>query len=170
MLNLSLTAIERDGEHARWEVPADDPLWEGTGLRFAGPLTVEVDGRAIASGAVLLRVRFRGSVHVECRRCGAPVEAGIDEQVELLFEPLSDREAEELAGEVYPLPGIGDTLDVSEALREQVLLSVPDLVLCEEACRGLCGQCGADLNRAPCDCVPAAEPSPWDALRGIKFE
>jgi len=170
MLNLSLTAIERDGERARWEVPADDPLWQGTGLRFAGPLSVEVDGRAITSGAVLVRVHMRGRFDVECRRCGAPVQAGIDEDAELLFEPLSGPEAEELAGEVYPLPVTGDTLDISEALREQVLLSVPDLVLCSEECRGLCAQCGADLNRSSCDCVPAAEPNPWDALRGIKFE
>jgi uncharacterized protein len=38
------------------------------------------------------------------------------------------------------------------ALREQVLLNMPLNPLCRADCRGLCSQCGKDLNLGPCDC------------------
>jgi uncharacterized protein len=95
----------------------------------------------------------------------------IDEAVDLLFEPIRDEdEAAALSGEVYPLPPRGDQVDLLPALREQLLLRVPDHVVCDEACRGLCPQCGTDLNRAACSCVPETAPGPWEALRKLKFD
>jgi uncharacterized protein len=170
MLNLSLTAIERGGEHGRWEVPAGDPLWEGAVVPLTEPVRIEVDARSIGSGAVLVRGTIQSAAQMECRRCSMSVRVPIEEDVDLLFEPLSGEEADDLAGEVYPLPTRGDVLDIADAVREQLLLNVPGFVLCDEACRGLCAQCGTDLNRSSCECAPAEEASPWDALRGIKFD
>jgi len=169
MLNLSLAAVFKGGESAKWEIPADDPLWEGADIALSGPVRVEVEARPIGDG-VLVRGRIRAATGSTCRRCVAPVVAPIDAEIDLLFEELKGDEKDELAGEVYPLPERGDELELSEPLREQFLLHVPDFVLCDEACRGLCPQCGADLNKSGCDCVPAPQAGPWDALKNIKFE
>jgi uncharacterized protein len=56
------------------------------------------------------------------------------------------------------------------AVREQVLLQVPQFTLCREECRGLCPTCGADLNEGACECVPEQGASPWDALKDVKFD
>ncbi len=169
MLNFSLTAVARGPVRLRELVPVDHPIWEDAGFSLGEPLRVDLEASEVGEG-ILVRGEFEGTIAAECRRCLAEVPVKLQDRVDLLFEPLSDSEEEDLAGEVYPLPDRGDVLDVSEALREQILLRVPDYVLCSEDCRGLCPQCGTDLNRANCDCAPPAEPSPWEALKKVRFD
>jgi uncharacterized protein len=47
----------------------------------------------------------------------------------------------------------GDTIDLTDLVREQVLLSLPTYPLCRPSCRGLCPRCGVDLNRMACRCT-----------------
>ena len=169
MLNLSLPAVERGEVRVVGEIAPDDPLWNGTGMTLAEPLRVELDARSVGEG-ILVRGRMRARFDVECRRCLTPVEREVDDTVDLLYEPLPEEEAEELSGEVYELPSRGLELDLGPALREQLLLRVPQYVVCREECRGLCPQCGTDLNQTTCDCVPEAAPSAWGALKNIKFD
>lgn len=56
-------------------------------------------------------------------------------------------------------------LDVSDDVREDLLLEIPGFPLCRDGCRGLCAQCGQDLNESPCGCAPPEpEASPWAVL------
>lgn len=48
-------------------------------------------------------------------------------------------------------------VDLTEAIRQQVLLALPMITLCSEDCKGLCSQCGHDLNLGPCDCQPEVD-------------
>ena len=48
-------------------------------------------------------------------------------------------------------------VDLTEAIRQQVLLALPMVTLCSEDCKGLCSQCGHDLNLGPCDCQPEVD-------------
>ena len=170
MLNLSLTAVSRGEVTVEGEIPPHDPFWEGTALALAEPLRVELQAHSVGEG-ILVRGRMRTRLVLECRRCLVPVEHIIDDRVELLYEPIADEEEEvALSGEVYPIPPRGDVIDLRPALREQLLLRVPEYVECGEDCRGLCPQCGTDLNRATCSCVPESGPSPWDALTKLKFD
>ena len=58
-----------------------------------------------------------------------------------------------------------DFLDVSADVREDLLLEIPGFPLCRAGCKGLCAQCGQDLNEGSCGCVPPETgPSPWSAL------
>jgi uncharacterized protein len=169
MLNLSLSAVSRGEVQVREQVPPDHPMWEGTEVRLAGPLEVDLNAREVGRG-VFLRGTLRGTLRVPCRRCLAETDAVLDEEVDFLFDELEGDEEDEVGGEVYPLRTRGDELDLTEAVREQVLLRVPRYVLCRDECRGLCPKCGADLNTAPCDCVPDEGDSPWDALKKIRFD
>jgi uncharacterized protein len=168
MLKVSLTALDRGEVHVREQVPPDDPMWEGAGLTLAAPLDVDLTARSVGEG-VFLRGRLRTTVRHACRRCLTSVEQTVDDIVDLLFEPLGPDD-EDAADEVYPLPERGDELDLRDAVREQVLLRAPQFALCSDACRGLCPQCGTDLNAGECDCVPVPAASPWDALKNVKFD
>ncbi len=42
------------------------------------------------------------------------------------------------------------SFDVSELLREDIILSMPSRFLCKPECRGLCPVCGANLNVGDC--------------------
>jgi uncharacterized protein len=58
--------------------------------------------------------------------------------------------------EVFPIDD-HHLIDITEAIRQQVLLALPIATLCREDCAGLCSQCGHDLNLGPCDCKPEVD-------------
>jgi uncharacterized protein len=170
MLKLSLAAVDRDEVRIQEQVPPDDPMFEGTGVEFATPLDVDLSARSVGEDSIFVRGTLRTTVRQPCRRCLSPVELKIDETVDFLFADASE-EGDDVDGEVYTIPARGgDELDLTDAVREQVLLNVPQFALCGEECRGLCPTCGANLNEGACECVPEAAPSPWDALKKIKLD
>lgn len=75
-------------------------------------------------------------------------------------EPVEETEEED---EVYLFQG--DHLDLSEMVREQVILAAPMQPLCRENCRGLCPQCGQNLNERRCTCPPEQRPSPFRVVQ-----
>ncbi|MDD3118681.1 MAG: DUF177 domain-containing protein [Victivallales bacterium] len=64
-----------------------------------------------------------------------------------------------------------DVLDISEDIREDLLLAIPGNPLCDENCRGLCPDCGANLNEKECGCRGRSTNSGiWKDLDDLKFE
>ncbi|MGN0521910.1 MAG: YceD family protein [Eubacterium sp.] len=49
-------------------------------------------------------------------------------------------------------------LDLDEFINEEVALFLPSKILCKEDCKGLCYQCGANLNVKKCDCKKDVDP------------
>ncbi len=169
MLKVDLARLERQRRvQVEAEVAPDDPIWAGTGLDLARPLDVRLEAQEVGHD-VVVRGRLSGAAGLECRRCLQPVELAIDEEVAVLYQSGIDRvEAEE--AEVYPLPERGKELDLSDMVREQVMLAVPAYAICSEACKGLCPHCGKNLNEGPCGCVPEVQEERWTALRKLKSD
>ena len=61
-------------------------------------------------------------------------------------------------------------LDLSEAVREEVVLAVDPYVVCDAKCRGLCSGCGVDLNFGECTCEGTEIDPRWAALRSLNEE
>jgi uncharacterized protein len=61
----------------------------------------------------------------------------------------------------------GESIDVDEIVKEQVLLSVPIRSLCKSDCKGFCPTCGADRNAGECGCQPGEVDPRWAALKGL---
>ncbi len=59
-------------------------------------------------------------------------------------------------------------LDVTEVVRQHLLMAPPMVPLCRPACRGLCPVCGADRNEVACGCVPEEMDPRLAALRGFR--
>ncbi len=68
-----------------------------------------------------------------------------------------------------------EIVDLTEDVREDILLSVPSRFKCSDDCKGLCPGCGADLNSERCSCKkkktkkPEKDDHTWDALNKLKF-
>lgn len=169
MLHLNLAAVDREEVVLREQVPPEHPMWNDAGVELTRPLDVDVAARSVGDG-VLVRGTLRTAVRQPCRRCLNPVEQEVDTHVDLLFAPPVEGEDDVDDGEVYPLPARGDDLDLTQAIREQVLLEAPAFALCSEECRGICPTCGADRNQGDCNCAPERAESPWDALKNVKFD
>ena len=99
----------------------------------------------------------RGSLSAEfvtpCARCLEPAAFAVDAPVYRIFT-WDESLAEDLDTEL--IPGRVSDVDILDAVREAVILSVPGLPLCRGDCRGLCVECGANLNIEECEHAGAA--------------
>lgn len=133
------------------------------GVELDGPPEVAITAEEMQDG----RVRIRGSMTARfsetCSRCLDVVERERSIPLDFRFEPGLD--AWDEGPGVYALDANQDELDAGPALREELLLALPDYPLCRPDCRGLCPQCGIDLNEGDCDCAEPTGDSRWDALR-----
>lgn len=80
-----------------------------------------------------------------CSRCLSPVSVKRNETLSEVYGTEA-----ELPEDV--LPYNGEYIDLTETIRETLILSEPMRVLCRPDCKGLCPQCGANLNEGPCSC------------------
>ena len=147
------------------DVPADDELFQGVAFEMAGPLEIRLEAQQSAHD-VLVRGTLAGEAQLACRRCLTDVGHEIREDVALLFrEGVSTADAE--AEEIYALPEKGNELNLRHAIREHLVLAVPEFAICQEACKGLCPSCGANRNENTCSCEPVAVDDRWATLLKI---
>ena len=109
-----------------------------------------------------------GAVHAECTRCLKPIQRNWDVNVTAFFPyedktaarggkngaKASEEEVDIVAGEdesedTYPLLEGGSWADLEALLRDTLVEELPLQPLCKPDCKGLCSQCGIDLNEQP---------------------
>jgi uncharacterized protein len=121
---------------------------------------------------IRLKGRLETALEVACARCLDPVVVPVKRSFDLLYRPLgTDAGHEELSitdaeAEIGYYQGDGVLLE--DTLREQVLLAVPLKTICRDDCKGLCPQCGKNLNEGACSCEDEEEDPRWAALKEIK--
>jgi len=130
-------------------------------------MDVHKDGDAYrVTGRVETRLRL------VCGRCLEPFEIPIDSPFELRYvpEPAGGGEEEErevgeddLTTAFYK----EDAIDLGDLMHEQFVLALPMKPLCSDACKGLCVQCGTNLNKGTCECKPTWTDPRLDVLKGI---
>jgi len=163
MLRVNLRALAEGPVETTEIVEPGDPLLDDLAVELCEPLAVR--GRLMDSGPG--RCYWKGKLETEvattCRRCLVPVSVRIAAHVEVLFtaEDPGDDPA------TYRIELEAADLVLDEMVREELLLAVPEFVLCREGCRGLCATCGKELNEGPCSCEPEVDPR-WDVLRKLE--
>jgi uncharacterized protein len=64
-----------------------------------------------------------------------------------------------------------EIVDLTNDIREDILLAFPPLFVCKAECKGLCFNCGQNLNEAECQCdLESDSSSPWDTLDNLNFD
>jgi uncharacterized protein len=139
--------------------------------RVVAPVELSLDIEKARGEAFQVSGRVRTRLELSCSRCLEAFEVPVDTDFELRYVPQtenageSEREiAEDDLTTAYYREGM---LDIGDLLREQLQLALPMKPLCREACRGLCPECGTNLNRATCDCVPKWEGARLAPLKGL---
>lgn len=163
MLRISLAEARATAVETTGAIAPDDPALAGTEWPAVRP--VEVQGRfnSAGEGKYFWRAHLATAVRAQCRRCLVDVDVPLDVDLSLIFS--ADADTPEGEG-CYPIPPRAQDLDLTGAVREELLLAMPQYVECRPDCRGLCARCGANLNEGPCGCPPAQDPR-WDALRQL---
>ena len=122
--------------------------------------SAELDGDAHVKGVVTdeagymhLELTATVAYRAECARCLEPVNGEFSVTLERTVAAegtLTEEQLEENVDE-YAVIASG-MLDLDETIREELLLSFPMRVLCEEDCPGLCSKCGKPLRDGDCGC------------------
>lgn len=118
-------------------------------------------------------VYIRGSLSAEllseCSRCLKQFTDGIQSDFHVDYVPLSEvpseQERELLKGDLDLQFYKGDLIEVKEVIENQLYLTAPMRPLCNADCRGLCPQCGEDLNRVACSCSTEQSDLRWTGLK-----
>jgi len=115
---------------------------------------------------------FTAPVEARCARCLEPVKRDLRESFDLVYRPLGvDARGEESSisrAETEIGYYQGEGLLLEDVLKEQILLALPVKQICSTDCKGLCPQCGRNLNVEDCDCVTTMSDPRWAALEDIR--
>jgi len=137
------------------------------GLTFRGQITPAGDD-------YLLRGELSGDLETSCARCLEPALVHVDVPITVTFVPAGTEDVEpesEEEGDPDVVTFKGGELDLSDELRDELVLAIPFNPLCDEACRGLCPLCGGNRNIVPCTHAAATPTAPggFAALGKIKL-
>jgi len=119
---------------------------------------------------------LKTSVRLACDRCLNEFETDLESVFTLTYcrdvsdEPDGEDEVELSPEDLGLLAFHGEQIDFRQAIEEQVVLALPLRNLCSEDCKGLCPQCGADLNLTGCTCAKVVPAGKFAALRELKLK
>jgi uncharacterized protein len=168
---LDLSKLHGSREHfARTFQPSVfDPPDED--YRVVAPVTLSLDVEKAGKGIFRVVGHPSTTLELECGRCVEPFQMPLEARWDLRYMPAADVAAEpdrEITEDDLTTAFYRDeSLDVIEMLREQFQLVLPMKPLCAESCRGLCPECGANLNLAECGCQPRWEDPRLAPLKGL---
>ena len=105
---------------------------------------VAVSGSVVADAeGISVRGALVTAFQTECARCLKPLEEPLDAEFDVRFHKSASDD-----DEIYLYEG--DSLDIRDMIKDHVLLAVPLQCLCSPNCKGLCPECGANLNESGC--------------------
>jgi len=169
-MNIVVAQISEDeGLNIHHLYPEGEPGLAASGGKLVGQCDLSVratrvDDKVELTGAVSAVVEF------ECDRCLANLSIPVEAAFDLVYvPPIGTGEEHELGDNDLSLGYYHDgTIDVDDLAREQIELALPMARLCTEECRGLCPECGANLNLSKCSCSEEQVDARWAALNELK--
>jgi uncharacterized protein len=152
-MKVNVKRIPEDGETLTGVEPPSILEVDDADVQFEKDIEYDLHAQ-IQGGALLVVGKLRTPVTLRCSRC-----------LKKFHKPLTVSQFvfhKELQGE--------DFVDLTENLREDIILELPQRALCRQDCKGLCPVCGEDLNNGSCKCKPAQGDLRWHALDRIKLK
>lgn len=165
--------LDLSAEEEVTDYPTLAALQESGGCAFLSPLRLHL---SVAREYDHIRVegRVETRTRLACSRCLAEYEAEIDSPFTIFYMRSAgvaqDEEVELAEQDLISVTFAGDEIDFTNEIAEQVLMEIPFKPLCKEECRGLCANCGADLNTTECGCSRSQANLKFSALKNLKVE
>lgn len=165
LVKLGTTPVEFD-----LPVPASEIDLDTENVRLLGDVT--------ANGKVtkhIVQTDVEGvitaDIEIDCTRCLDPMRRPLEIPFAASYTApenyTTEREAELQPGDLDLSISEDDRIDIKELVREQILLNLPEQVLCKEDCKGLCQKCGANRNLIDCKCEEKEADPRWSALKDL---
>lgn len=164
-----LNAVEDISEH-----PVLKEMQETGECMFRSPLAID-----LSVVREYDHIRLEGSISIDvtltCARCLVPYERTLKSVFTVFYTKavkasvMPDEEVELGESELVSAYFEGDEIDVSPEIVDHVLMELPVKPLCKDTCRGLCANCGSDLNVSVCNCPEQGGSLAFSALKNLKL-
>ena len=148
-MKIEVHRVSPDGETVEATSPLPEAHMDHVGVWFERPVQVKMR-ISVVNRVFVAMGSYETSVTMECHRCLKRFQSPAASTDYIWEQPVK------LSGD--------ETIDLTEGVREDIMLRLPLKNLCSEACKGLCPQCGKDLNKGPCGCEPTRAPSAFSEL------
>lgn len=120
-------------------------------IRGVVPIGYRLHLQAV-SGKLIVRGALTTEAEMTCSRCARRFVQGVRENRFEAIAAYADRFS---------------TVDLTPEIRDAMILAFPVYPVCSAECRGLCPQCGRDMNRGRCRCVPPTD-NRWAVLDQVE--
>ena len=155
-----------EGEH-RLETRLEPEALELDAHQFADPIDVAIVWDRQGFHAYM-QFRILTYLASHCDRCLEGVRLKIDAPIAVVVQ-FSDVDQQDSDDPDYRIVSPSDVeIDFTADIRDAIVLAIPIKILCQEDCKGLCPQCGQNLNLGTCNCVVKTTNPQWAALSTLK--
>ena len=117
-----------------------------------------IDSQALDLEAGIMK--FEGMLKVKAKLFKITNVLTVDLLVEGLAVPICGRCLEQFESPVeksfqlvYDIQRPDQVIDLDPDIREEIILGYPIQSFCSDKCKGLCQQCGKNLNQGACSCA-----------------
>ena len=181
MLHIHIGSITEQGLDLDQQVdavtlPLLDAVTREGSIRFTRPMHVSIRA-TLAGQTVLIDGTIIARVRIPCSRCLEPFDLTIETdfsatavpEIPANLDPDAADDIELSADEIEAIAYRGNSIDLRDEIAQQVIMALPFKPLCRDTCKGLCGRCGVDLNKTPCQCPSKDQSSPFAVLKTLSF-
>lgn len=144
-----------------------DPSKIGLDERFRSMVKIKV-GLDKSLHQILLQAKMWAEGEFVCDRCLDNFIWQMDKKYSIVYIQ-GDRSTIDLKKEeeIQVLSADTNYIDLDEDVRQYILLAIPQKLLCQEDCLGICPICGVNRNNESCTCDAQVTDSRWDALKKL---
>jgi len=135
MIKIALRDIPDLGLNLDKKVTSDEIGLKDDNFQCLSPLRIKARIEK-AEDAVLVKAQVEGQYEFACARCLETIQKDRSDRYDLYFEITPETEF----------------IDLSEDLRQELIITLTGINLCRPDCRGICPDCGVNLNKRECDC------------------
>jgi uncharacterized protein len=148
-MRIEVHKVAPGGEMVEATSPLPETHMERVGIWFEQPVHLKMR-ISVVNRVFIALGSYETSITMECHRCLKRFQYPATSADYLWEQPVR------LSGD--------EIIDLTEGIREDIMLRLPLKNLCSEDCKGLCPQCGKNLNEGACGCEQTRSPSAFSEL------
>ena len=115
-----------------------------------------------------IKIKAETSGSFNCDRCLADIDKKLYGDITLIYTEDEHLWGDGADDDIRLVPRTGDEINLSDDIRDAVLLTIPTKQICSEDCKGLCPRCGINFNEERCSCKSEEIDPRWEALKKLK--
>ena len=132
-------------------------------MGFENPINIIFEIDKVGNEHYII-ANLQTDARLTCDRCAESYFSQISDSVKII---LTRDEALLGQDDVYRINEGTTDVDVTDSIKETLVLALPNKNLCSQECKGLCASCGANLNQAQCSCEKDQIDPRWEGLKKL---